>query len=118
MEKKWTAAQTAAMTIRDKTLLVSAAAGSGKTATLTERIIRSLTGSRIRIESVENAVVNAGLVQMLADGIPNDFRHGLFPPQKYRLNASWLRLSLVKCRSCEHFGSDAILYGRSLSGSR
>lgn len=43
MEKKWTAAQTAAMTIRDKTLLVSAAAGSGKTATLTERIIRSLT---------------------------------------------------------------------------
>ncbi len=31
------------MNTRDKTLLVSAAAGSGKTATLTERIIRSLT---------------------------------------------------------------------------
>ena len=43
MERNWTTAQRAAMDTRDKTLLVSAAAGSGKTATLTERIIRSLT---------------------------------------------------------------------------
>lgn len=43
MERQWTPAQSAAMNIRNKTLLVSAAAGSGKTATLTERIIRSLT---------------------------------------------------------------------------
>ena len=43
MEKKWTPAQRAAIDTRDRTLLVSAAAGSGKTATLTERIIRSLT---------------------------------------------------------------------------
>ncbi len=38
----WTHAQESAITTIDKTLLVSAAAGSGKTATLTERIIRSL----------------------------------------------------------------------------
>lgn len=43
MARNWTAAQKAAMETRGKTLLVSAAAGSGKTATLTERIIRSLT---------------------------------------------------------------------------
>jgi len=43
MERNWTPAQRAAMDTRGKTLLVSAAAGSGKTATLTERIIRSLT---------------------------------------------------------------------------
>lgn len=43
MEKKWTAAQLKAIGERDRTLLVSAAAGSGKTATLTERIIRTLT---------------------------------------------------------------------------
>ena len=42
MERKWTDAQTAAMDITGKTLLVSAAAGSGKTATLTERIIRRI----------------------------------------------------------------------------
>ncbi len=43
MAREWTAAQAAAIGERNKTLLVSAAAGSGKTATLTERIIRSLT---------------------------------------------------------------------------
>ena len=39
----WTPAQLDAITARDKTLLLSAAAGSGKTATLTERVIRLLT---------------------------------------------------------------------------
>ena len=43
MATEWTQAQLQAITSRDKTLLVSAAAGSGKTATLTERIIRKLT---------------------------------------------------------------------------
>ena len=43
MERIWTEAQSAAINIHHKTLLVSAAAGSGKTATLTERIIRSIT---------------------------------------------------------------------------
>ena len=42
MERKWTEAQNAAIDVRGKDLLISAAAGSGKTATLTERIIRSL----------------------------------------------------------------------------
>ena len=43
MSTKWTKAQEAAINTHGKTILVSAAAGSGKTATLTERIIRSLT---------------------------------------------------------------------------
>ena len=46
MATKWTDEQLSAIDNRDKTLLVSAAAGSGKTATLTERIIRSLTDSK------------------------------------------------------------------------
>lgn len=43
MARQWTAAQSAAMNTRGRLMLVSAAAGSGKTATLTERIIRRLT---------------------------------------------------------------------------
>ena len=39
----WTPAQLKAIETRDKTLLISAAAGSGKTAVLIERIIRLLT---------------------------------------------------------------------------
>lgn len=42
-QRTWTASQEDAMNIRDKMLLVSAAAGSGKTSVLTERIIRLLT---------------------------------------------------------------------------
>ncbi len=42
MARRWTPSQEAAMNLRGKTLLVSAAAGSGKTSVLTERIIRSL----------------------------------------------------------------------------
>ena len=41
-ERIWTPAQSAAMSTLGRTLLISAAAGSGKTATLTERIIRRL----------------------------------------------------------------------------
>ena len=43
MSTKWTQKQLQAIEARDKTILVSAAAGSGKTATLTERIVRKLT---------------------------------------------------------------------------
>ena len=43
MARNWTFAQSAAMSTLGRTLLISAAAGSGKTATLTERIIRRLT---------------------------------------------------------------------------
>ena len=43
MSKNWTDKQKLAINTRGKTLLVSAAAGSGKTATLTERIVRSIT---------------------------------------------------------------------------
>lgn len=42
MARIWTDEQKLAFETRDKTLLVSAAAGSGKTAVLTERIVRSL----------------------------------------------------------------------------
>ncbi len=43
MSRSWTASQEEAMREHNKTLLVSAAAGSGKTSVLTERIIRRLT---------------------------------------------------------------------------
>ena len=45
-ERKWTSEQLSAIEARDKTVLVSAAAGSGKTATLTERIIRRLLDAK------------------------------------------------------------------------
>lgn len=43
MATTWTAAQLAAINTKNKTLLLSAAAGSGKTTTLTQRIISTIT---------------------------------------------------------------------------
>ena len=43
MERKWTPAQKNAIDTRDCNVLVSAAAGSGKTAVLVERIISMIT---------------------------------------------------------------------------
>lgn len=46
MARSWTPAQSAAMQYKKTSLLVSAAAGSGKTATLTQRIINQITEDR------------------------------------------------------------------------
>ena len=43
MAREWTKAQSDAINALDGSVLVSAAAGSGKTATLTQRIIQSIT---------------------------------------------------------------------------
>ena len=83
----WTNAQRKAIEVRDKTLLVSAAAGSGKTTVLIERIIRSLTDpehpadiSRMLIVTFTRAAaaelkqrISAALSAALAER-PNDRR--------------------------------------------
>lgn len=42
-ERKWTPAQTQSFSVHDRSLLIAAAAGSGKTAVLVERVIRMIT---------------------------------------------------------------------------
>ena len=44
MAKSWTVQQLDAMNTEDRNILVSAAAGSGKTAVLVERIVKKITG--------------------------------------------------------------------------
>ena len=53
-DRSWTGSQLDAINTRDRTLLVSAATGSGKTATLTERIISSVLDEKnpINIEDM------------------------------------------------------------------
>lgn len=50
MARNWTQKQREAIDTRDRTLLISAAAGSGKTATLTERVISSILDKENPIE--------------------------------------------------------------------
>ncbi len=52
METKWTDSQLEAINSRGKNILVSAAAGSGKTAVLVERIISLMIEERVRVEDL------------------------------------------------------------------
>lgn len=52
MKTKWTDKQMEAITSRKKNLLVSAAAGSGKTAVMVERIISLMIEERVKIEEL------------------------------------------------------------------
>lgn len=52
MSNQWTSEQLSAITARGSNLLVAAAAGSGKTAVLVERIIRLITADKVDIDSL------------------------------------------------------------------
>ena len=58
-ERKWTPAQADAINCRGGTVLVSAAAGSGKTAVLVQRVINILTDRENPISPAQVLVVTS-----------------------------------------------------------
>lgn len=95
----WTPEQQKAIDTRDRTLLVSAAAGSGKTATLTERIIRSILDKenpmdidRMLIATYTNAAVDE-LRERIGKAIKNA---ALENPEDKRLEEQLLKLKDAK----------------------
>ena len=66
----WTKEQKQAINAKDKTILVSAAAGSGKTATLTERIIKRIT--------VDNADISGMLIVTFTRSAAADLKAKIF----------------------------------------
>ena len=58
MSVTWTKEQQEVIDLRDCSLLVSAAAGSGKTAVLVERIIKRLTKDEALVDVDELLIVN------------------------------------------------------------
>ncbi len=108
-ERKYTAEQTSAIETRDKTLLVSAAAGSGKTATLTERIIQSLLDeknpadiSKMLIVTFTNAAVGE-----LRERITAAIKGALLKhPENKRLEKQLFLLSGAKISTIDAFCND------------
>ncbi|MBE6634866.1 MAG: hypothetical protein E7617_01520 [Ruminococcaceae bacterium] len=95
----WTKEQQLAIDTRDRTLLVSAAAGSGKTATLTERIIQSILDDkdprdigRMLIVTFTNAAVDE-LRERIGRAIK---KAALENPKNTRLEEQLLRLKDAK----------------------
>ncbi|MBQ2876368.1 MAG: UvrD-helicase domain-containing protein [Clostridia bacterium] len=118
-ERVWTAEQLSAIEERSKTLLVSAAAGSGKTATLTERVIRSLTDEKnpVSIESllcVTFTVAAAGelkakLTRALEDACEKN-------PENARLRHQLNMLPSAKIRTIDSFCNDILRMGADRVG--
>ena len=105
-EKKFTEEQLSAINTRDKSLLVSAAAGSGKTATLTERIIRSILDenggediSRMLIVTFTNAAVDE-LRERINAAIKKEL---LKNPENKRLEEQLRVLPLAKISTIDAF---------------
>ena len=112
-EKKisFTPAQTIAIETHGKDLLVSAAAGSGKTATLTERIIRSLT------DSDTPADISKMLVVTFTRAAASDLRQKIFKalskalasdPQNVRLSTQLVKLENAKICTIDSFYFDVL----------
>ncbi len=118
-ERRWTPMQRAAIDERKKTLLVSAAAGSGKTATLTERIIRSLTDTErpTDIESIlvvtfttaAAAELKVKLTAALEKAVAND------PQNKHLLHQLYM-LPSAKIRTIDSFCNDILRMGADRVG--
>ncbi len=111
MPREWTPQQLSAMNTRDKTLLVSAAAGSGKTATLTERIIRSLLDednpadiSRMIIVTFTRAAA-AELRERISAAISQAVSEN---PRNRRLASQLLLLPSAKICTIDSFCSDIL----------
>ncbi len=101
---EFTSSQKDAMNIRGKTLLVSAAAGSGKTFTLTQRIIKAITEekqdiSRLLVVTFTRsaaAELRAKISKALSEAIALD-------PSDLHLQAQMLKLSAAKISTIDSF---------------
>ena len=110
-KRVWTPMQTVAMQTEDKTLLVSAAAGSGKTATLTERIIRSILREKDPIELSDILVVTftKAAASELREKIGARIRSAIAEdPTNDRLQRQLLLLPGARISTIDSFCSDIL----------
>ena len=74
MAVRWTDDQQKVIDSRNRNLLVSAAAGSGKTAVLVERIIRMITDEKQPLDIDQLLVVTLDVYKRQAEGRPDRYR--------------------------------------------
>lgn len=100
----WTPAQTVAIETRNKTLLLSAAAGSGKTTTLTERIIRSITEEGADISKMLIVTFTRASASDLKTKITNAINEALAnDPSNTHLSGQLIKLVSAKISTIDAF---------------
>ncbi len=118
-EKNWTPEQLSAIEERKRTLLVSAAAGSGKTATLTERIIRSLLDEENTADISRMIVVTftRAAASELRERISSALERAIAEnPKDRRLERQLLLLPNAKICTIDSFCSDIVRQNASKIG--
>lgn len=118
-ERIFTPEQSAAIAERKKTLLVSAAAGSGKTATLTERIIASVTDKNepADISAMLIVTFTRAAAQELRTRIGDALRASLEKdPDNRHLAHQLLLLPGAKIKTIDGFCAEVVRTGASLVG--
>ncbi len=109
--RSWTQSQLDAINTRDRTLLVSAAAGSGKTATLTERIISSVLDENdpINIEEMLIVTYTRAAVGELRERISKAVRRAIKErPGDERLERQLYMLPSAKISTIDAFCADIL----------
>ena len=110
-KREWTDEQSRAINTRDRTLLISAAAGSGKTATLTERIIRSLLDEENpeNINEILIVTFTKAAVAELRERIGRAVRDALAEnPESERLRRQLALLPSAKIQTIDSFCVDIL----------
>ncbi len=111
MAREWTAEQRLAIDTRDKSLLVSAAAGSGKTATLTQRIIESILDEEdpADIDKMLIATFTRAAVAELRERIGAAIKERLSAePENSRLERQLMLLPSAKIITIDAFCNDCL----------
>lgn len=111
---KWTVDQEKAIVLEDKDILVAAAAGSGKTAVLVERIIQNLTNPQNPLSILNLLVVtftNAAAAEMrsrIGTALSKKLRETKDPKQKVLLEEQLILLSGASISTLHSFCQDLI----------
>ena len=111
MARSWTDSQLKAIETRDRTLLVSAAAGSGKTATLTERIIKSILDEEnpINIEEMLIVTYTRAAVGELRERIASAVKQAIKErPEDEELERQLYMLPSAKISTIDAFCADIL----------
>lgn len=111
MARNWTEEQLSAIAERENTLLLSAAAGSGKTATLTERLIRMITDEENPAHIAEMLIVTftRAAAKELRERIGAALAAALEKdPDNRRLAEEMLLLPTARIRTIDSFCQDLV----------
>ena len=112
MAKNWTKTQLKAIETTDRTLLISAGAGSGKTTVLIERILRSiLREDPVGVDEMLVVTYTRAAAQELRDRLGEEIKNALKNNPENEKNISWNKRPFLTLESLLNLQVNAKISG-------